>query len=51
MTTPNKTPDTNREELILAVLDFYSKHPGYRISQSEFISLICAISQQMLSEI
>lgn len=50
--TKNKTKiESGREELIAAVLDFYAKHPGYRMSQSEFVGLICAISQQMLSDI
>ncbi|MBO4683574.1 MAG: hypothetical protein J5611_03300 [Alphaproteobacteria bacterium] len=44
-------PDSNKEELIMAVLDFYRKHPKYRMTQGEFVSLICAISQQMLSDI
>ena len=43
--------DSNKEELISAILDFYSKHPGYRLTQSEFVGLICAISQQMLNDI
>jgi len=43
--------DSNKEELIAAVLDFYRKHPKYRMHQSEFVGLICAISQQMLSDV
>lgn len=43
--------ESGKEELIMAVLDFYAKHPGYRMSQNEFVGLICAISQQMLSDI
>ena len=40
-----------REELITAILDFYVKHPGYRMTQSEFIGIISAITQQMMSDI
>ena len=43
--------DSNKEELITAILDFYAKHPKYRMSQGEFVGLICALSQQMLSDI
>lgn len=43
--------DSNKEELIAAILDFYRKHPKYRMTQGEFVGLICAISQQMLSDI
>ncbi len=43
--------NANKEELFTAILDFYAKHPGYRMSQGEFVSLICALSQQMLSDI
>ena len=43
--------DSNKEELIAAILDFYRKYPGYRMTQGEFVSLICALSQQMLSDI
>ena len=43
--------DVNKEELIAVILDFYAKHPRYRMSQGEFVSLICALSQQMLSDI
>ena len=43
--------DSNKEELMMAILDFYAKHPKYRMSQGEFVGLICAISQQMLSDI
>jgi len=43
--------DTNKEELITAILDFYHKHPGYRMTQGGFVGVICAISQQMLSDI
>ena len=41
----------SQELLINALLDFYSKHRGYRLSQSEFVGLVCALSQQMLSDI
>ena len=41
----------HEELLIVAILDFYSKHPGYRMSQKEFVGLICAITQQMISDI
>jgi hypothetical protein len=43
--------DSNKEELIMAILDFYAKHPGYRMTQGEFVGSICALSQQMLSDI
>lgn len=39
------------EPLIAAIMDFYIKHPGYRISQSEFASLVCALSQQFMHDI
>ena len=48
--TKTKT-SSNKEELFTAILDFYAKHPGYRMSQSEFVGLICALSQQMLKDI
>ena len=51
MTKPRAKIDSNKEELITAILDFYAKHPGYRMTQGEFVSLICALSQQMLSDI
>lgn len=41
----------SQELLIGAVLDFYSKNRGYRMSQKEFVGLICALAQQMLSDI
>ncbi len=44
-------PNSNREELMIAIMRFYVKHPGYRMSQGEFVGLICALSQQMLSDI
>lgn len=51
MAKPRTKLDSNKEELIMVILDFYSKHPGYRMSQGEFVGLICALSQQMLSDI
>ena len=47
----NTKNNANNEELITAILDFYTKHPGYRMTQSEFVSLICTLSQQMLNDI
>lgn len=44
-------PVEHEEKLIGAVLEFYKQNPGYRISQGEFVGLVCAISQQMLSDI
>ncbi|MBQ6026975.1 MAG: hypothetical protein IJL21_00240 [Alphaproteobacteria bacterium] len=41
----------HEELLIMAILDFYSKHPAYRMSQKEFVGLICAITQQMMCDI
>ena len=51
MVKTNAKPDSNKEELIAAILDFYAKYPKYRMTQGEFVGLICAISQQMLSDI
>lgn len=51
MTKPRVKTDSNKEELIAAILDFYRKHHGYRMTQSEFVGVICAISQQMLNDI
>ena len=51
MTKSRTKQESNKEELIAAILDFYRKHPGYRMTQSEFVGIICAISQQMLSDI
>ena len=43
--------NTGKEELINVILNFYLEHPGYKMSQNEFVGVICAISQQMLSDI
>ena len=51
MTNIENLAPEKEELLITAILDFYKKHPGYRISQSEFVGLICAISQQAISDI
>ncbi|MBQ6736162.1 MAG: hypothetical protein IJQ90_01595 [Alphaproteobacteria bacterium] len=51
MKTPKVKVYSDKEELIATVLDFYSKHPNYRMSQNEYVGLICAISQQMMSDI
>ncbi len=51
MTKPKVKIYSGKEELITAVLDFYSKHPNYRMSQNEFVGLICAITQQMMGDI
>lgn len=45
------TESEKEELLIAAILDFYRKNPGYRMSQKEFIGLICALSQQVMSDI
>lgn len=43
--------DTEHEELLIgAVIDFYSKHRGYKMTQKEFIGLICALSQQAMCD-
>ena len=44
--------ESEKEELLIgAVLDFYRKNPGYRMSQKEFMGLICALCQQAMSDI
>ncbi len=46
----NNKPE--KEELLIgAVLDFYRKNPGYRMSQKEFMGLICALCQQVMSDV
>ena len=41
-----------KEELLfMAILEFYKKHPGYKMTQGEFTSLICALSQQFMADI
>lgn len=44
----NNAPE---ELLLLAILDFYRKHRDYRISQNEFASLVCVLSQQFLHDV
>jgi tyrosyl-tRNA synthetase len=51
MSKTKTNQDSNKEELMMAILDFYAKHPRYRMSQGEFVGLICALSQQMLKDI
>ncbi len=50
-TTKIKPADEHEELLIAAIIDFYKKHRGYRMSQTEFVGLIHALSQQALSDI
>ena len=50
--TKRTKPVSEHEELLIAtILDFYRKHKGYRLSQGEFVGLICALSQQVMSDI
>ena len=49
-TIKNETTEP-QELLIEAIMDFYKKHQGYRMSQSEFVGLICALSQQLMHDI
>lgn len=51
MTKPKVKVYSDKEELIAVVLDFYSKHPTYRMSQNEFVGLISALSMQMMSDV
>ena len=44
------TVGESEELLIRAIMDFYAKHRGYRMSQKEFIGLICALSQQVMCD-
>lgn len=44
-------PAEHEELLIGAILDFYKTHRGYRMTQKEFVGLICAITQQAISDI
>ena len=46
----NAAPE-KEELLIAAILDFYKKHKGYRLSQGEFVGLICVLAQQVMSDI
>lgn len=47
-----KNIETEKQELLLgAILDFYRKHKNYRISQSEFASLVCILSQQFIHDV
>ena len=51
MTKTKKAKPTEHEELLIgAILDFYSKHRGYRMTQKEYIGLIQAISQQAMCD-
>lgn len=47
---PRKNIAEKEELLIQAVIDFYAKHRGYKMSQKEFIGLICALSQQAVCD-
>lgn len=47
---PKKKAVEKEELLIQAVIDFYAKHRGYKMSQKEFIGLICALSQQAMCD-
>ena len=50
--TKKVKPAAEHEELLIAaILDFYKKHRGYRMTQKEFVGLICAITQQAMSDI
>ena len=40
----------NEELLTRAIMEFYVKHCGYRMSQTEFIGIICALSQQAMHD-